>query len=148
VAPALAEADRLCNAGRYERTTARRDQRSGSYDRKLQSKAGAVTLRVPKLRQQTFETAGEPRHGAQPQQEDLRPDRSLAAPADRGSQPYLCLDGIVLKRTWAGEVRNVSLLVAISVNAEGYRQILGIVEAPRRTRPAGAASWPISRVAA
>jgi len=30
-----AEADRLCNAGRYERTEARRDQRSGSYDRKL-----------------------------------------------------------------------------------------------------------------
>jgi transposase-like protein len=30
------------------------------------------------------------------------------------------LDGIVMKRTWAGEVRNVSLLVAIGVNAEGY----------------------------
>lgn len=51
-----AEADPLCNAGRYERTAARRDQRSGSY-RKLQTKAGAVTLKVPKLRQQTFETA-------------------------------------------------------------------------------------------
>ena len=35
---------------------------------------------------------------------------------------------IVMKRTWAGEVRNVSLLVAIAVNAEGYREILGIVE--------------------
>ena len=30
-----AEADRLCNAGRYERTEARRDTRAGSYDRKL-----------------------------------------------------------------------------------------------------------------
>jgi transposase-like protein len=29
------------------------------------------------------------------------------------------LDGIVLKRSWAGEVRNVSLLVAIGVNREG-----------------------------
>ena len=28
-----AEAGRLCNAGRYERTEARRDRRSGSYDR-------------------------------------------------------------------------------------------------------------------
>ena len=36
------------------------------------------------------------------------------------------LDGIVLKRSWAGEIRNVSLLVAISVNGEGYREILGI----------------------
>ena len=52
-----AEADRLCNAGRYERTAARRDQRSGSYDRKLQTTAGEVTLKVPKLRMQTFETA-------------------------------------------------------------------------------------------
>ena len=52
-----AEADRLCNAGRYERTEARRDHRAGSYDRKLQTKAGQVALKVPKLRVQTFETA-------------------------------------------------------------------------------------------
>jgi hypothetical protein len=39
-----AEADRLCNAERYERTQARRDQRFGSYERKLQTKAGQVTL--------------------------------------------------------------------------------------------------------
>ena len=36
-----------------------------------------------------------------------------------GAHPYVYLDGIVMKRTWAGEVRNVSLLVAIGVNAEG-----------------------------
>jgi putative transposase len=42
-----------------------------------------------------------------------------------GEHPYVYLDGIVLKRTWAGEVRNVSLLVAIGVNANGYREILG-----------------------
>jgi len=29
------------------------------------------------------------------------------------------LDGIMLKRSWAGEVRNVSLLVAIGVNENG-----------------------------
>jgi putative transposase len=34
----------------------------------------------------------------------------------------------VLKRSWADQVRDVSLLVAISVNADDYRQILGIVE--------------------
>jgi putative transposase len=52
-----AEADRLRNAGRYERTEARREPRSGSYDRKLQTKAGEVRLKVPKLHRQTFETA-------------------------------------------------------------------------------------------
>ena len=52
-----AEADRLCGAGRYERSEGRRDTRAGSYDRKLHTKAGEVKLKVPKLRQQTFETA-------------------------------------------------------------------------------------------
>ena len=52
-----AEADRLCNARRYERSEARRDTRAGHYERNLHTKAGEVRLRVPKLRQQTFETA-------------------------------------------------------------------------------------------
>src|SRR6201997_4262709 len=52
-----AEADRLCNAQRYERSEARRDTRAGHYERKLQTKAGEVKLRIPKLRTQTFETA-------------------------------------------------------------------------------------------
>ena len=45
-----------------------------------------------------------------------------------GNHPYLYLDGIWLKRTWGGEVRKVALLVAISVNAEGHREILGVCE--------------------
>jgi putative transposase len=52
-----AEADRLCNARRYERREARRDLRSGGYDRKLQTRAGEIHLKVPKLRRQAFETA-------------------------------------------------------------------------------------------
>ena len=48
--------------------------------------------------------------------------------------PYVYLDGIVLKRSWAGEVRNVSLLVAIGVNSEGYREILGICEGAKGDR--------------
>src|SRR5262245_42634978 len=49
-----------------------------------------------------------------------------------GGHRYVYLDGIVLKRSWAGEVRNVSLLVAIGVNGEGYREILGICEGARQ----------------
>lgn len=51
-----------------------------------------------------------------------------------GEHPYLYLDGIVMKRTWAGEVRNVSLLVASAVNAEGYREILGICEGAKEDK--------------
>ena len=52
-----AEADELCGAKRYERTSLRKDFRAGHYERGLHTKAGKVKLRVPKLRRQTFETA-------------------------------------------------------------------------------------------
>ena len=45
-----------------------------------------------------------------------------------GEHPYLYLDGIFMKRTCAGEVRNVSLLVASAVNSESFLAILGICE--------------------
>jgi putative transposase len=51
-----------------------------------------------------------------------------------GEHPYVYLDGIVLKRCWAGEVRNVSLLVAIGVTSEGYREILGICEGAKEDK--------------
>lgn len=51
-----------------------------------------------------------------------------------GDHPYLYLDGIVMKRTWAGEVRNISLLVASAVNSEGYREILGICEGAKEDK--------------
>jgi putative transposase len=52
-----AEADSICRAQRYERSTERLDTRAGHYERKLETKAGEVTLRVPKLRSLPFETA-------------------------------------------------------------------------------------------
>lgn len=172
-----AEAEQLCNAGRYERTEARRDTRAGSYRRKLATQAGEVTLKVPKLRQQTFETAIIERYRRRESSvEEALIEMYLAGVSVRrveditealwgtrvspatvsnlnkkiyatieawrnraisGEHPYVYLDGIVLKRTWAGEVRNVSLLVATSVNGEGYREILGIVEGAKEDH----ASW-------
>jgi putative transposase len=52
-----AEADQLCGARRYERSEGRKDTRAGSYERQLQTKAGEVSLKVPKLRSLAFETA-------------------------------------------------------------------------------------------
>lgn len=48
--------------------------------------------------------------------------------AIEGQFPYVYLDGIVLKRSWAGEIKNVSVLVAIGVDKDGYRRILGVQE--------------------
>ena len=45
-----------------------------------------------------------------------------------GQYPYVYLDGIVLKRSWAGEIRNVSVLVATGVGEDGFRKVLGIAE--------------------
>jgi len=54
--------------------------------------------------------------------------------AIEGWHPYVYMDGIVLKRTWGGEVKNVSVLVAIGVNAEGFREILGVMEGPKEDK--------------
>ncbi|HEX3449664.1 MAG TPA: IS256 family transposase [Isosphaeraceae bacterium] len=51
-----AEADELCGAKRYSRSPERLDTRAGHYDRKLQTKAGEVTLSMPRLRSLPFET--------------------------------------------------------------------------------------------
>jgi putative transposase len=52
-----AEADELCKAGRYERNADRVDTRACSYERNLETKAGKVRLKVPKLRTIPFESA-------------------------------------------------------------------------------------------
>jgi len=163
-----AEADRLCNAEKYQRNDARADTRAGHYQRKLQTQAGEVTLNVPKLRRQTFETAIIERYRRREASvEEALIEMYLAGVSVRRVEditealwgtkvspgtisnlnkklyakieawrnqpitnefPYVYLDGIVLKRSWAGEVSNVSVLVAIGVNSEGYRKILGVVE--------------------
>jgi transposase-like protein len=163
-----AEADQLCNAQRYEHTHARTDHRAGHYKRKLHTKAGQVELKVPKLRQATFETAIIDRYRRRESSvEEALMEMYLAGVSVRrveditqalwgmrvsagtvsdlnqkmyerieawrkrkieGAYPYVYLDGISLKRTWGGEVRNVSVLVAIGVGEDGYREVLGIAE--------------------
>src|SRR5262247_647923 len=172
-----AEADRLCNAQRYERSAARRDTRAGHYERGLQTKAGEVRLRVPKLRQQTFETAIIERYRRRESSvEEALIEMYLAGVSVRrveditealwgtrvspstvselnqkiyarihewrnrpiaGEHPYIYLDGVWLNREFGGEVRPVAVLVAIGVNADGFREILGVMEGAKED----AASW-------
>jgi len=169
-----AEADQLCNAARYERSKARENTRAGYYERGLHTKAGEVKLRVPKLRQQKFETAIIERYKRRESSvEEALIEMYLAGVSVRrveditealwgtkvspgtvsnlnkkiytriekwrnrpieGHFPYVYLDGIVLKRTWAGEVRNVSVLVATGVSSEGYRKILGVAEGAKEDK--------------
>ena len=41
-----------------------------------------------------------------------------------GKYPYIYVDGIYLKRCWGGEYENASVLIAIGVTEDGYREIL------------------------
>lgn len=51
-----------------------------------------------------------------------------------GKHPYVFLDGLWLKRSWGGEVRKVSVLVAFGVNEDGYREILGVAEGAKEDK--------------
>lgn len=199
-----AEADRLCGARKYERTEGRKDTRADSYDRHLQTKAGEVTLTVPKLRNLPFETAIIERYRRRESSveealiemylagvsvrrveditqalwgtrvsastvSDLNQNVwSAASNADGvirgvhrrlsweltrsvstlerqfstplvGDFPYVFLDGLWLKRSWGGEVKNVSVLVAIGVAQSGYREILAVSEGAKEDT----ASWTV-----
>ncbi len=52
--------------------------------------------------------------------------------------PYVVyVDGIYLRRNWGGEYKNVAILVAIVVNKDGYREVLGAAEGFKEDK----ASW-------
>ena len=42
--------------------------------------------------------------------------------------PYVFVDGIYLKRAWGGSFENVAVMVAIGVNDDGYREVIGAAE--------------------
>jgi len=161
----------------YERTEGRKDTRAGSYDRQLHTKAGEVTLTVPKLRTLPFETAIIERYKRRESSvEEALIEMYLAGVSVRrveditqalwgtrvsastvsdlnqkiygkidewrerplvGDFPYVFLDGLWLKRSWGGEVKNVSVLVAIGVAQSGYREILAVSEGAKEDK----ASW-------
>jgi len=171
------EADRLCNAQRYERTPDRVDTRAGHYERGLHTQAGEVKLKVPKLRTLTFETAIIERYRRRESSvEEALMEMYLAGVSVRRveditealwgmrvkastvsdlnqklyekieawrqqpieqAHPYVYLDGIALKRSWGGEVRQVAVLVAIAVGEDGYREVLGVAEGAKEDK----ASW-------
>lgn len=166
-----AEAEALCQASKHERSPRRKDYRSGYYSRKLETKAGAVDLRVPKLRTLPFDSAIIQRYRRRESSvEEALVEMYLAGVSVRrveditqalwgtrvsastvsqlnkkiygrieewrnrpieGEYPYVFMDGIWLKRSWGGEVRNVSILVAIGVNQDGLTDILGVAEGAR-----------------
>jgi transposase-like protein len=46
----------------------------------------------------------------------------------KGGYPYVYVDGIYLKRNWGGEYENIAVLIAMAVNQEGDREVIGAAE--------------------
>ena len=173
-----AEAEKLTQAGRYERSEQRQGYRSGHYNRSLTTTAGEVTLQVPRLKGISFETAIIERYRRRESSvEEALMEMYLAGvsvrrveditealwgckvssstiselnkkayvhieqwrnrPLQGGKYPYVYVDGIYLKRNWGGEYENVAVLVAIAVNEDGYREVLGAAEGMKEDK----ASW-------
>lgn len=68
-------------------------------------------------------------------------------PLQGGRYPYVYVDGIYLRRNWGGEYENVAILVAIAVNEDGYREILGAAEGMKEDKSSWASffKWLKSR---
>lgn len=173
-----AEANQLTNAAKYERSEERQGYRSGHYSRNLTTTSGDVTLKVPKLKGISFETAIIERYRRRESSvEEALIEMYLAGVSVRrveditealwgtkvspatiselnkkayvhieewrnrtlqgGKYPYVYVDGIYLRRSWGGEFENVSILVAIAVTEDGYREVLGAAEGMKEDK----ASW-------
>ena len=173
-----AEAEKLTQAARYERNEQRQGYRSGHYNRNLTTTSGDVTLKVPKLKGISFETAIIERYRRRESSvEEALIEMYLAGVSVRrveditealwGSKvspstiselnkkayvhiedwrnrplqseryPYVYVDGIYLRRNWGGEFENVAILVAIVVNEDGYREVLGAAEGMKEDK----SSW-------
>lgn len=173
-----AEAEKLTQAARYERNEQRQGYRSGHYNRNLTTTSGDVTLKMPKLKGISFETAIIERYRRRESSvEEALIEMYLAGvsvrrveditetlwgskvspstiselnkkayvhiedwrnrPLQGGRYPYVYVDGIYLRRNWGGEFENVAILVAIAVNEDGYREVLGAAEGMKEDK----ASW-------
>ena len=163
-----AEADKLVQAERYAREQTRKGYRAGHYERSFSTQAGDITLKVPKLKGLTFESAIIQRYQRREcSVEEALVEMYLAGVAMRRVEsiteilwgqkvssgtisnlnqkcfaqieewrskkltekyPYVFVDGIFLKSCWGGSFENASVLVAIGVTEDGYREVIGTAE--------------------
>ena len=164
------EVDGLCGASHGERNAARANHRNGYRKRAWETRAGAITLPVPKLRKGSYLPFFlEPRRTAEKalvaviqeayiqgistrSVDDLvkamgmtgisksqvsrlceEIDERVTAFLDRpleGDWPYLWLDATYIKVRQAGRIVSVATIVAVAVNTEGRREVLGLAIGP------------------
>ncbi len=160
------EVESLTGAGHGERSPERINHRNGYRDRVWETRAGAVELRIPKLRRSSyFPGFLEPRRMAEKalaaviqeayiQGVSTRSvdelvkamgmtgisksqvsrlceeiDGKVKAFLDRpieGDWPYLWIDATYLKVRRGGRIVSVAVIIAVGVNSDGRREVLGM----------------------
>jgi putative transposase len=165
-----ADVEGLVGAARHERSPDRLNYRNGYRDRSLDTRLGALQLRVPKLRQGSyFPPFLEPRKMTEKalvaviqeawiggvstrRVDDLVQamgltgisksqvsklckdiDERVLAFLDRpleGAWPYLWLDATYLKQREGGRIVSVAAIIAMAVDTDGRREIIGLKVGP------------------
>ena len=162
------DVENLCAAGYGERSPDRQNSRNGYRERLWETRAGAVNVKIPKLRSGSyFPPFLEPRRTAEKAlaaviQEayvqgvstrsvdelvkamsgisksqvsrlcgeiDERVHAFLDRPIE-GNWPYLWIDATYVKSREAGRIVSKAVIIAVAVNTEGVREVLGMAVNP------------------
>jgi putative transposase len=177
VAQRLMELDTesVCAAAYGERSPERANSRNGYRERLWQTRAGAVDLKIPKLRKGSYfpgflepRRAGEKALAAVIQEAyiqgvstrsvdelvkamgmsgisksqvsrlcaeiDERVHAFLNRPIE-GDWPYLWIDATYMKVREAGRIVSVAVIIAVGVNTDGVREVLGMAVGPSEAEP-------------
>jgi putative transposase len=169
------DVENRCGAPYGERGVPRANSRNGYRDRTWETRAGAIDLKIPKLRQGSyFPTFLEPRRTAEKalvaviqeayiqgistrSVDDLVKamgmtgisksqvsrlcadiDERVHAFLDRpieGDWPYVWIDATYVKVRSAGRIVSVAVIIAVGVNTDGIREILGMAVGPSEAEP-------------
>ena len=168
------EMENFLEAGPYERTETRRGYRAGYYSRRLETRVGTLTLRIPQDRQGSFKTelferyqrsekalvctmmemyiegvstrkvakvtevlCGTEFSAATVSSLSKKVDESLKKFANRPlteAYPYVMLDARYEKVRIDGIVQNQAVLIALGINLDGRREVLGVELAQKESK--------------
>ena len=169
------DAEGLCAAAYGERSPERTNSRNGYRERLWETRAGAVDLKIPKLRKGSYfpgflepRRAGEKALAAVIQEAYIQGvstrsvdelvkamgmtgisksqvsrlcadiDERVNAFLDRpieGDWPYLWIDATYMKVREAGRIVSVAVIIAVGVNTDGVREVLGMAVGPSEAEP-------------